>query len=370
MIKIRPKSAALGALCLVMVAPIVVRAQPKAAASKNVSISAPAYRAQLQKALDDLKTSPPAAAGKIIGKLDAKYDVRRADGQIQSVSGNFWSKFGVNLGPTSKTTPTQARRARQALQLQIRALDEWTQTPVYQSADARKIVADLAASGQIRVGPLWWQKAISDAWAAVQRAWKRFIDWLISLFPTPTPLQNTAAPSDKWLWALFYLVVAAILAFLLYFALRAFGWNWFGGKWGRARFKNTGELENEDAALLQLPPDELLSRAARYAAQGNFREALRHRYLSLLLDLDARGVWRYDARRTNWEHIAALNRSENGRDLVAPLADLTKRFDRVRYGGAACDDDGWRRFDGDARDFETRALPSQKTPAREVEMAR
>jgi len=360
----------IGALCFALLVPQLASAQPKAAPSKTTAIAAPTYRAQLQKALDDLQTSPPAMAGKIIGKLDAKYDVRRADGQIQSVSGNFWSKFGANLGSSAKTTPTQARRARQALQLQIRALDEWTQTPLYQSADARKIVADLAASGQIRVGPLWWQKAISDAWSAVQRAWKSFIDWLISLFPKPTPLRNTAAPSDKWLWALFYLVVAAILAFLLFFALRAFGGSWLGAKWGRARFKNAGELENEDAALLQLPPDELLSRAARYAAQGNFREALRHRYLSLLLDLDARGVWRYDARRTNWEHIAALNRSEKGRELVAPLADLTKRFDRVRYGGAACDDQSWRRFDGDARDFETRAVPAQKALAREVEMAR
>jgi hypothetical protein len=114
-------------------------------------------------------------------------------------------------------------------------------------------------------------------------------------------------------------------------------------------------LEGEDAQLLLLPPTELRSRADEYAAQGNFREALRHRYLALLVQLDTRGVWRYDARRTNWEHIAALRRQENKQILVSPLSELTRRFDRVRYGGAACDIEQWQQFDADARQFESQS---------------
>ncbi|HEX8465660.1 MAG TPA: DUF4129 domain-containing protein, partial [Abditibacterium sp.] len=122
------------------------------------------------------------------------------------------------------------------------------------------------------------------------------------------------------------------------------------------------ELEGEDAQLLLLPPDELRLRAEEYAARGEFREALRHRYLALLLQLDARGVWRYDARRTNWEHIAGLRRSESKTALVAPLSDLTRRFDRVRYGGAPCDQGQWADFNSDTQNLENQS----GAPAREL----
>lgn len=370
MIKIAPRRAALCFWAALILAPYSAEAQSKAppsrpGATKTIAIAAPVYRAELQKALADLKRKPlsAAAVGKIIKKLDVKYAVRRADGQTQAVSGNYWSNTGRILSAAKTVTPSQIRRAREALEEQIGALDDWMQTPNYQPADARKIVAGLAASGQIRVEPLWWQQAISNFKAALSRAWQAFVDWINGLFPRAAPLKTNS--NGQWLWILFYGLVTAILALILWFL-----WRTFGGNLGRRGAKRAADLENEDAALLQLPPAELLSRAERFAAQGNFREALRHRYLSLLLDLDARGVWRYDARRTNWEHIAALGRSEIGRELVTPLAALTKRFDRVRYGGATCDDESWRGFDGDARAFENQAAPLQKLAARASETAK
>ncbi len=353
------------------------RAASRGAAAKAPLIAAPVYRAVLQKALDDLAPAaaaktPRAAAGKaaaiaaIVKSLDANFRVRRADGQVQATSGHFWSRFAGSLSSSRTSSPSQiraeARRARQALGLQIRALDEWNGAPLYQPVDARKIVAGLVASNQIRVGPLWWQKLYTDVKSALLKAWQNFAKWFSSLFPKMN-VNSVAGPSDKLLWFLFYCLVTAVLGAILWFL-----WRTFGGKLlGRRTAKRAAQLENEDAELLQLPPDELLSRAARFAAEGNFREALRHRYLSLLLDLDARGVWRYDARRTNWEHIAALSRSAGRRELVAPLSELTKRFDRVRYGGAPCDDGSWERFDADARLFENQAAPLQKILAREGE---
>jgi hypothetical protein len=72
------------------------------------------------------------------------------------------------------------------------------------------------------------------------------------------------------------------------------------------------------------------------------------------LTLDSRGVWRHDPRRTNWEHIGLLRRNEEFRPLVAPLSDLTRRFDRVRYGGAPCSREEWERFDSDTAAIEAK----------------
>lgn len=337
-------------------------AQPKAPA-KAPLVPAATYRATLQKALSELQAMEkqrPRRLGPLLQRLDTNLIVRRADGQTQAVNGNLWSKMAIGVGKPADAMRRDVVKARQIAESQIRALDEWTKTPYFAPVDAQKIVANLETSGEIRTGPFWWQKVVADAQKTISDAWAAFGKWLSGLFPTPTARPNVAAPSDKWLWVLFSGLVAAILAAVLWFVWRAFGGKWIGGKWSRRAVRREAALQSEDAALLLLPPDELRARAENFAAQGNFREALRHRYLSLLLQLDARGVWRYDARRTNWEHIAALGRTESKRALVAPLGDLTRRFDRVRYGGAECNGEDWRRFQGDARDFEAQSVSFEK----------
>ena len=97
-------------------------------------------------------------------------------------------------------------------------------------------------------------------------------------------------------------------------------------------------------------------RASSSASSGEKAKApwgrLRRLYIALLLNLDARGVWRYDARRTNWEHIHALEKNTAHHALVAPLADITHRFDRVRYGNADCNRDDWDAFERDVTKVE------------------
>jgi hypothetical protein len=338
---------------------------PPIPGAKTPTLSAEAYRANLQRELNRIKALQnrrPRNIAPILKRLDSSIIVRRADGQTQQVSGNAFSNYGRDISKPANAQRGEVVKLREIAEAELRALDEWLARPTYQPVDAKKIVGNLESTGQIRTGPLWWQKAIADAWKAIATAFKNFMDWINSLLPKPKAPTVTAAPSDKWLWVLFYGLVAAILAAIIWFAWKAFG----GAQWGRRTTKRDAILEGEDALLLSLPPEELRSRADIYASQGNFREALRHRYLALLLQLDARGVWRYDARRTNWEHIAALRRRDTSGTLVTPLSALTRRFDRVRYGGAPCDDDHWRQFDADARDFETQAF----SPDRRAEVTR
>ncbi|HEX8832823.1 MAG TPA: DUF4129 domain-containing protein, partial [Abditibacteriaceae bacterium] len=71
--------------------------------------------------------------------------------------------------------------------------------------------------------------------------------------------------------------------------------------------------------------------------------------------------------RTNWEHLGALRGAATTAPLVAPLAELTRRFDRVRYGNARCSQADWQIFESDVSAVEQKikALPSDvKTEAK------
>lgn len=325
--------------------------------AKPLNLGAQAYRARLQadlQRLEALQKRRPRRVKEILQRLDATITVRRDDGQTQQVKGNLYSNLAREIANHNDAKRVDVAKLKNLVKTQLDALDEWLKKPPYQSIDAKKIVSNLESTGQIRTKPLWWQQLLVDGWKAIAKAWSSFMDWLNSLLPKPKAPNLPSAPSDRWLWILFYIFVLAILGAVIWFTWRIFG----GQKWGRTVRRDVA-LENEDAQLLLLPPEELRSRADIYADQGNYREALRHRYLALLLHLDTRGVWRYDSHRTNWEHIAALRRRDSDGTLVTPLAALTRRFDRVRYGGAPCDSEQWQQFDADARSFEAQTASSQ-----------
>jgi len=212
---------------------------------------------------------------------------------------------------------------------------------------APRTISQLESSGQIQTGPsalaLWWWKAMRQ----LHRWWDAFQNWLGSLFPETKPLSPHANVSPMWIKVLFVsalvlvLIVAAVLLWRIWKNMPA--------------PEPDGDLGDEE--LFLLPPEELRQRAGRFAAEGNYREALRYLYISMLMLMDARGVWHYDINRTNWEHIAQLSHEAKRMDLVVPLSDMTRRFDRVRYGNAACDGGDWERFQSKYGELEA-LLPS------------
>ena len=355
------------AMLLATAAPVGAQPIPRKAAPVTVSVAQ--FRAQLEAARAQLSALEKRTGGgkrdarKIIKALDRAQIVRRADGATQSAHGNSWGALAAGAGnlDIKALSKGQTARLRRSVELEIGELDTWS-TPkngaYFKPVDAGAIVKDLEASGQIRSAPFWWQSLIFSIYKGVGDAFTNFFKWLSGLFPTGAPAPTAAATTGwNFLQFFYWALMISLLAFLAFIIYRVFAGNL---RWGGRKSKSKGaDLEGEDAELLLLPPDELGERAAQFAREGNFREALRHRYIALLLRLDGRGVWHYDARRTNWEHIAALRREAvknvAGGAIVAPLADLTRRFDRVRYGGAACEANDWEQFESDARDLEARA---------------
>ncbi|BCM91277.1 hypothetical protein IAD21_03143 [Abditibacteriota bacterium] len=321
------------------------------------------YRELLQTALDQLKRvekRPPTDVRPILKPLDAPFVVKRADGKTQTVNGNEWDRIlsGIEGPSAAKLSREETGRVRGSLEKRLAALDDWTalrEGGYYTAFDAQKVVNDAVASNRIRVGPPPLQQMIANISEAIGNAIANFFKWLASILPKPkAPVVSPNVPDLSWLWFVFWAIMLGLLGLLLFLAARALsGGNFSLWGIGRRRKKSENELRDEDAALFQLAPEELRDLADQFAAQGNFREALRHRFISVLVLLDARGTWRYDIRRTNWEHIAALRRDESKRPLVAPLSDLTRSFDRVRYGDAPCDEEGWNSFQSGVRQIET-----------------
>jgi len=331
------------------------------AGAKTLSVAA--YRALLQGALDGLKKverRPPVNATPILKPLNAVITVKRDDGQTQTVRGDDWSRLlsGVYGGNPAKMTRAGASELDAHLRGHLKALDEWATKrggAYYASFDAQKVIRDAVARGQIRIAPPAYELWLANAKDALANAWGNFWKWVASLFPkVKAPATGPNLPNLSWLWFVFWAILLGLLGLLIFLAARALSGGSFS-LWGigKRRKKGEDELRDEDAALFQLAPDELRDRADAFAQSGNFREALRHRFISVLVLLDTRGTWRYDIRRTNWEHIAGLRRDESKRPLVAPLSNLTRAFDRVRYGGAPCDEEGWQEFQNGVREVES-----------------
>jgi len=322
-------------------------------------LSAEGYIGELEAAsaaMLKMEPHPPRHLGAVLQPLTTPVRVTRSDGASKVCNGDEWADIISNqsLAPSSAVASrsvVESARAQVETSLdEVRAWNTPSGGKFYQAAGAGKIALALAASGQIRTGPDWLQQILNRCLKAISDAWYAFAKWLQSLFPSRLP--GAPKVNLSWVPAMLWTLLIGLLACLV-----AMLWVSLGGRWDRVRRRRAEGLATDgaDAELMLLPPDELHRRALDFAAQGNFREALRHRYLSLLLVLDTCGVWRYDTRRTNWEHIGKLRSQPNRAPLLAPLADLTRRFDRVRYGGAACAAEDWDRFYQDTGRVETSA---------------
>jgi uncharacterized protein DUF4129 len=93
-------------------------------------------------------------------------------------------------------------------------------------------------------------------------------------------------------------------------------------------------LRLEDARAHRERADEL-ARAGRYA------EALAHRFVALLLELERRCALTFHPSKTPAEYVREARLDESGR---ASLADLVARLYRHLFGAVPCDDATYREF--------------------------
>ncbi len=130
-------------------------------------------------------------------------------------------------------------------------------------------------------------------------------------------------------WALLAAGSALVIAVL---------WLWLRG------LRRTLRVE----ARLDAPPEaairnasEARERADELACRGEYREAVRVLALAALLWLDERGRLRYEPHQTNREHLARLRDRPPLHERLAPVVETA---DRVWYGGAPIDAQGYAEY--------------------------
>jgi hypothetical protein len=95
-----------------------------------------------------------------------------------------------------------------------------------------------------------------------------------------------------------------------------------------------------------------LAEALRLGAAGRFAEALAHRFLAAVLDLDARRVLQFHPSKTPAEYAREARLDDFGR---SELASLVASLYRHLFGAAPCDAAEWQRFDARAAGIELHA---------------
>lgn len=163
-----------------------------------------------------------------------------------------------------------------------------------------------------------WQWVSDHGGAVVQRA----VLWFFQHGPSSLPINPALA------------VISLLLCLLLvggvgYLAVR--------GALRRATVEGRA-YAGEETGIGQLRTEELAREAQR---AGDFRAAFRYLYLSVMLDLQRRGLLRLRPGWTNRDQIRSL--APTASSLEAPLRELVDAFDRVWYGHKEIDEqEYWR----------------------------
>ena len=174
----------------------------------------------------------------------------------------------------------------------------------------------------------WVEQRRVFSWLA--RQWQHLVDWL----------NRTAATHPLVFDIGLALVVIALVALLVHIGYVMWRIVRPGVRAGpRAAGLGAGKVMDAAAHL---------AIAERLAGTGRYTEALGHRFLALVLELDRRKALRFHVSKTPAEYIWEARLSEQGK---ASLADLVGSLYRYLFAAVPCDADGYAAFGAAAQEL-------------------
>lgn len=177
-----------------------------------------------------------------------------------------------------------------------------------------------------------FQPPESEPWIVRGVPWLgRLLDWVEERLRRLVPAVRLpkGRAFEYVVGALLWTIVIALVAYVL----RSL-WPYLAG--GQARREGPGP-----PAGRQPGPTDLEARARRLAEAGAYLQASSALYAAVLLRLDKAGALRYEASKTNREHLAEYRGPDRAR---GPFAELTATFEAFRYASAPCGKVEYRAF--------------------------
>lgn len=181
----------------------------------------------------------------------------------------------------------------------------------------------------------WRFRARSSMWSHVWSWFLRLLEWLDRLHDTH--------PVGYWaLIGLLILMLAVILGHFIYVLWRS--------------LHPSGPV-SMPAAAAPAPRDARWHKAEarRLAAAGLLTEALGHRYLAMVLDLDRRGALRFHPSKTPAEYVREAQLDAVGH---SGFAELVWTLYRHLFGGVPVAADDWVAFDHAAESLSVHVAPA------------
>ena len=162
----------------------------------------------------------------------------------------------------------------------------------------------------------------SSAWLWLKELWQRTADWFAWLHVT----------SPVVYYALLGFLTVTLVGILVHIG------------WLVSRSLRPGEVIRPPAPTAGPARDAAwhAAEARRLGESGRFAEALGHRFLAAVLDLDDRRLVQFRPSKTPAEYASEARLDEPGRTR---LAELVASLYRHVFGGEPCDVAEWRRFD-------------------------
>ena len=250
-------------------------------------------------------------------QLNAITSVRRADGGLVPVDHSV-------LVTLLNADPPRWAEVKTVLTTLLAERENWPgvryegDAAAQARADLQEILADMDV------------EPVADEQLAQIEEELRGREWQFDPNVSAEPAEETANPLELNLpplpVTLLVILAGVILVGVLFFAFRHLALD----------FSADADLplETNDAEE-NLTAQSALSRAQTLSKQQDYRAAVRYLYLSTLLILEEKGLFRYNRTRTNREYIHSVSDKP---EMAQVLGDVVEVFDRVWYGYEPIDD--------------------------------
>jgi hypothetical protein len=185
-----------------------------------------------------------------------------------------------------------------------------------------------------------YQKAEAEQESLFQRWWRALLEWLESVFPSPSVTPGSGLDFGGLrtvLQVVVFALLIALIGFLAWRFLPLFS-DRFGGKRRKVKADRVilGELIEADVSSV-----DLFSEAERLAVGGDFRGAIRKGYIAVLCELGDRKAIRLARHKTNRDYLRDV---EGNARIVESFTGMTQQFERTWYGSRVAAPDDWVRF--------------------------